>query len=211
MFTTVNFRIPSLNLTVDPYTAPGIFILFVGVAMLFSTFNFFNPSAISGREMSGNSRKGSDMIEKESLLQNERKIDTPKPSSVAVVSLLIIFFVHFYSFAVQETITTPLVLNLYDFEQYEVNLLFIGVGVLSLFTSAAVGFISRYCSDRAMLVLSLVLGLIGSLLLIDDPDTFLPLPRFFLGFAIITVAFPFGRNVTISIFSAVLGEVEQVR
>ena len=78
------------------------------------------------------------------------------------------FFVHFYSFAVQETITTPLVLNLYEFEQYQVNLLFIGVGVLSLFTSAAVGFLSRFFSDRAMLVLSLVLGLVGSLLLVDS-------------------------------------------
>ena len=87
----------------------------------------------------------------------------------------------------QETITTPLVLNLYNFEQYQVNLLFIGVGVLSLFTSAAVGFLSRFFSDRSMLVLSLVLGLIGSLLLIDTRDDFLSLPRFLLGFGVITI------------------------
>ncbi|GMH99384.1 hypothetical protein TrST_g8949 [Triparma strigata] len=219
MFTTVNFRIEAVNLTVDPYTAPGIFILFIGFAMFIATSNYFNPSAVSGRELAGHSSKSSlealngsvdgEDSETTGLLPNNNNNNLPKPSTTAITSLLIMFFVHFYSFAVQETITTPLVLNLYQFEQYQVNLLFIGVGVLSLFTSAAVGFLSRFFSDRAMLVLSLVLGLVGSLLLIDSSEEFLPLPRFFLGFAIITVAFPFGRNVTISIFSAVLGEVEQ--
>ena len=228
MFTTINFRVAALNLTVDPYTAPGIFILFVGVAMFVATSNFFLPSPVSGREMAGSSSKSSleamvgsstgtgeeDDEESTSLLHANRGAAAgsstyPPPSNVAVTTLLVIFFVHFYSFAVQETITTPLVLNLYHFEQYQVNLLFIGVGVLSLFTSATVGFLSRFFSDRSMLVLSLVLGLIGSVLLIDTKDDFLGLPRFLLGFGIITVAFPFGRNVTISIFSAVLGEVEQ--
>lgn len=70
-----------------------------------------------------------------------------------MTALLLIFFIHFYSFAVQETITTPLVLNLYDFEQYQVNVLFVAVGVLSLMTSAVVGVISRCVSDRSMLIL----------------------------------------------------------
>ena len=65
-----------------------------------------------------------------------------------------------------------------------------------------------------LLVASLVLGAAGSLLLIDAmPGTAaaaaggaaagLPLPRFFVGFALITVAFPFGRNTTLAIFSQV--------
>jgi hypothetical protein len=205
MFTTVDFKFGEL--IVDQYTAPGIFILFVGLAMFIATANFFSPSSTSGREKVGSS-SGVNLagdVEK----GEAGKVMTEKPSATAVTALLLIFFIHFYSFAVQETITTPLVLNLYDFEQYQVNILFIAVGILSLFTSAAVGVISRYVSDRSMLILSLILGLIGSVLLIDDKENFLPLPRFFLGFGIITVAFPFGRNVTISIFSAVLGEVEQ--
>ena len=146
MFTTFNFHVSALNLTVDPYTAPGIFILFVGIAMFVATSNFFVPSPVSGREVAGSSSKtsleammgsstaGKDDDEAISLLGASSKY--PAPSNIAVTTLLVIFFVHFYSFAVQETITTPLVLNLYHFEQYQVNLLFIGVGVLSLFTSA---------------------------------------------------------------------------
>lgn len=59
MFTTVNFRIDMLNLTVDPYTAPGIFILFIGFAMFIATYTRFRPSAVSGREMTGHSSKSS--------------------------------------------------------------------------------------------------------------------------------------------------------
>jgi hypothetical protein len=60
-----------------------------------------------------------------------------------------------------------------------------------------------------MLVASIVLGGAGSVILIDSSSTILSIPRFLFGFAVITVAFPMGRNVTISIYSAVLGDVEQ--
>ena len=64
--------------------------------------------------------------------------------------------------------------------------------------------------DFDLLVLSLVLGLGGSLLLIDAPlFPALGEGRFLAGFALITVAFPFGRNVALAIFSKVLGPAEQ--
>jgi len=132
---------------------------------------------------------------------------------VAIGVLLFVFFVHFYSFAIQETIITPLVINLYRFPQTQVNLLFVGVGVLSLLTSTAQTLLSRYCSDRLILLNSLILGLAGSVILCDNPlahdDDFLSLWRFLLGFGLITVAFPLGRTVTLSIYSGVLGEIEQ--
>ena len=37
----------------------------------------------------------------------------------------------------------------------------------------------------------------------------LPLSRFFIGFTLITVAFPFGRNVSLSVFSKILGPTPQ--
>ena len=114
MFTTINFRVAALNLTVDPYTAPGIFILFVGVAMFVATSNFFLPSPVSGREMAGSSSKSSleamvgsstggedDDDEAMSLLHANGSATAglpsyPPPSTVAVTTLLVIFFVHFY-------------------------------------------------------------------------------------------------------------------
>ena len=202
LFTSLDVTILGLHL--DAYTAPGVFIIFASSAMLVMTHFTFHPSAVSGRDVSA-AKAGIAVDAGESKAAAQSK----KPSTAGVCVLLVMFFVHFYSFAVQETITTPLVLNLYDFEQYQVNLLFVAVGVLSLLTSTAVGYLSRVFSDRTILVMSILLGLIGSVILIDSADHFLDLSRFFIGFAIITVAFPMGRNVTISIFSAVLGNVEQ--
>ena len=93
------------------------------------------------------------------------------------------------------------------------NLLFVGVGIISLITSFGIKYLSRVVSDFNMLLISLVIGLAGSLLLIDSlPFTqaqTLPLDRFFLGFALITVAFPFGRNVSLAVFSQLLGPTPQ--
>ena len=128
------------------------------------------------------------------------------PSKVALVTCIWVFFVHFYSFALQETITTPLVPALYGWTQQNVDILFVGSGVITLVTSFALRYISRVVGDRPLLIISMVLGLVGCLLLVDYPGyprNTLPLPSFLVGFAFITVAFPFGRNVTLSLYSQV--------
>jgi ceroid-lipofuscinosis MFS transporter 7 len=216
VFTSLDVHILGFHL--DAYTAPGVFIIFASSSMWCMTAKNFNPTSMSGRELA-KSQSGSalsalavDGSEKEKGANGNDADDDanlPAPSTGAIFTLLVMFFVHFYSFAVQETITTPLVLNLYGFEQYEVNLLFVAVGILSLLTSYIVGIMSRFFSDRTILISSILLGLLGSVVLIDSSERFLELDRFFIGFAIITVAFPMGRNVTISIYSAVLGNVEQ--
>ena len=133
------------------------------------------------------------------------------PSRTGLVVCLVAFFAHFYSFAIQETITTPFVTKRYAWSQAAVNYLFAAVSVLSLVTSVAVSRLSKAgVRDFDLLVLSLVLGLSGSLLLIDAPlFPALGEGRFLAGFALITVAFPFGRNVALAIFSKVLGPAEQ--
>ena len=79
--------------------------------------------------------------------------------------------------------------------------------------SIGVKYASRFVSDYLLLILSLLIGLLGSLLLVDGDSGAspvpLPLPRFFAGFVLITVAFPFGRNVSLSIFSKILGPTPQ--
>ena len=136
------------------------------------------------------------------------------PNKKGLCVLLIIFVIHFFSFAFQETITTPFVLQAYDWNQRHVNLLFVGVGIVSLITSVVVKYITRCVNDFTLLVSSLVIGLAGSFLLIDSLPgmtkvAVLPLQRFFIGFTLITIAFPFGRNVSLSIFSQVLGPTPQ--
>jgi hypothetical protein len=134
-----------------------------------------------------------------------------RPDAVGLAVCLGAFFAHFYSFAIQETITTPFVTARYGWSQRRVDTLFAGVSVLSLVTSVLVAELSNRWSDYDLLVLSLVLGFAGSLVLLDPPlwPAQLGEARFLAGFALITVAFPFGRNVALATFSKVLGPCDQ--
>lgn len=126
---------------------------------------------------------------------------------------IFLFLVHYYSFAVQETITTPMVMRLYDWSPFQINLLFVGSGIISLITSFMVRYISRYIQDQTLLLSSIVIGLLGSTCLIDVPqlETVLPVWRFLLGFSLVTMAFPLGRNVVLGVFGNILGPVNQGR
>ena len=79
-----------------------------------------------------------------------------------------LFFVHYFNFAIQETMVTPFVLAAYQWNQTYVNLLFVGVGLFSLAASLAIKYLSRCCSDITLINISIGFGLLGSLLLIDS-------------------------------------------
>lgn len=126
---------------------------------------------------------------------------------------IFIFLVHYYSFAVQETITTPMVIRLYSWSPIQINLLFAGAGLISLVTSFSVRYLSRQVQDQTLLIASIVIGLIGSILQMDVPqiENVLPTGRFILGFSLATMAFPIGRNVVLGLFGNILGPVSQGR
>lgn len=134
-------------------------------------------------------------------------------NTTGVAMSVVIFLVHYYSFAVQETITTPMVIRLYQWSPVEINVLFAGAGMISLITSFSVRYISRHVQDQTLLILSILIGLVGSILLIDIPhfETVLPVWRFLTGFSLITMAFPVGRNVVLGLFGNILGPVNQGR
>uniref|UniRef100_A0A6U4JKV3 Major facilitator superfamily (MFS) profile domain-containing protein n=1 Tax=Phaeomonas parva TaxID=124430 RepID=A0A6U4JKV3_9STRA len=193
------------------YNAPGIFIFGVTVIMLVITLANFDGSVREDVKQAAEAAGNGDAT---GLVAGR--------SYVGLYICLWIFFVHYYSFAVQETVTTPLAMHLYDWTPLEVNLLFVGAGLLSLLTSLCVKYLTRVFADSTLLVFSLVVGLAGCVLLVDVPveepvkgagygnrvhgdQPSLSLWRFLVGFALITVAFPFGRNVTLGVFSNVLG------
>jgi len=197
------------GIDVDMYNAPGFFILLVTLVMALVTSLCF----------AGEVRNDARSVSADDM---SSPTGGAKRSVIGLAVCLWIFFVHFYSFAVQETITTPLAMRIYDWTPLEVDLLFVGAGVLSLFSALCVKFLTRQFEDQTLLLFSLVVGIAGSVLLIDipssweeqagdagdaadDPRTTLSLWRFLIGFALITIAFPFGRNVTLGVFSNVLG------
>jgi len=228
LFTSINVNLGH-GLVLDAYTAPGWFILALCVIIFGVVCIAFKPepapsfdsSGIAGKSGKGGRRRNRE----EGLLERSYTMDSggggsdesirggsilAPPNERGLTVLLLLFVIHFFSFAIQETITTPFVLQAYGWTQRDVNLLFVGVGIVSLVTSVGVKYATRCVDDYKLLITSLVVGFVGSILLIDSLPGWggtqvLPLGRFFLGFTMITVAFPFGRNVSLSVFSQILG------
>lgn len=194
---------PLPGLRIDQYTAPGYFMVILCCFMLAATAYAFDPAAGYARPREAYGaidapRKSEDLTEHE------------RPNRAGLATLLACFFAHFYSFAIQETITTPFVSARFEWSQRQIDYLFAGVGLLSLLASLLVARLAHSYSDVALLVVSLLCGLFGSLALLDQPlAPPLATPRFLVGFALITVAFPFGRNVCLAMFSKVLGPTPQ--
>ena len=195
-----------LGLKIGANNAPGIFILFANSIMLVQTALFFDGKEDTTGEID-------DEADEEEQGDSSSGNSGYKPFNYMGVAVsMFLFYIHYYSFAVQETIITPMTSVLYDFDAIEVNLLFSCAGVLSLITSFAVRLLARYVEDRILLVASILIGFIGSAFLMDlpfSPD--LPVWRFLAGFSMVTIAFPIGRNVVLGIFGNVLGPVNQGR
>ena len=227
LFTSIDVNLGN-GLILDAYTAPGWFILALCVIIFGVVCVSFKPEPAPSFEgvsrVDGGLRKlgggGNNTFERSYTMDSggaasgggSSVLSPPNEKGLSV--LLLLFIVHFFSFAVQETITTPFVLQAYDWTQRDVNLLFVGVGIVSLVTSVGVKYATRCVDDYHLLITSLLVGLFGSLMLIDSfpgwgGSQVLPVGRFFLGFTLVTVAFPFGRNVSLSVFSQILGPTPQ--
>ena len=144
----------------------------------------------------------------------EKALEHQSPDIIGVVIALWIFLIHFNGFAVQETITTPIVTdvqhvsswlqkytNTLDYPEIFAYILFACAGVLSVLTFITLKYINKYVRDYNLVLLSNILGFIGYMVLIDYAPRVIEPARFIIGFVIISVAFPFGRGVTLSLFS----------
>jgi hypothetical protein len=143
-----------------------------------------------------------------------------------VWACIFIFFVHFNGFAVQETITTPLVKDWFGWDEVAANLLFTAAGLVNLLCAVVMSYLSgtrvnsdgtqsQLVDDRTLLVGSLVLALVGWFLMVP-PDEWgaagLPrmgLVQFSAAFGLVTVAFPFGRGVCLAMVGKLLGDQPQ--
>uniref|UniRef100_A0A7S4RE02 Major facilitator superfamily (MFS) profile domain-containing protein n=2 Tax=Ditylum brightwellii TaxID=49249 RepID=A0A7S4RE02_9STRA len=249
LFSNVNVALAGGRWYIDPYNAPGIFIFLINCFMLVNTALFFDgmddKTALVEKNSSSNGGSSSSLLQNEvdeaeknvvigdisTEQQPEKQQEQQqeqKPNYIGLSICIILFFVHYYSFAVQETIITPWVIHDYGWDPLRVNLLFVGAGILSLIASIVVKYASRVLDDRVMLFFSALIGFVGSVLLIDYPTAtddytidaeengnvkhnVVPIPQFLIGFALITLAFPFGRNVTLGVYGNVLGPINQGR
>jgi len=203
-----------LGLSINSDNSAGVFMLIATSVMFWQTLLFFDgKDDKTGLSIAGDNEDVKQQNKECNDTDDKSKKHEPIPFNHMGVSLcMIIFYMHYYSFAVQETVIVPMAMLLYSWDALEINLLFLGVGMLSLVTALSVRYLTRYVEDRTMLIISIFTGFLGSVLLIDLPFTrTLPMWRFLVGFSLITVAFPIGRNVVLGIFGSVLGEVNQGR
>lgn len=198
------------GLPVNSDNSAGVFMFAATSFMFLQTALFFDGKGDTTSSGDG-SKDGSD--EHDAADSSKKRLEEETPfNHMGVAMCMIIFYVHYYSFAVQETIITPMVMMTYRWEPLEINLLFTGAGLLSLVTAFSLRYLTRYVEDRTILLASIFIGFIGSVLLIDLPfNQTLPVWRFLLGFSLITIAFPMGRTVVLGIFGTVLGDMNQGR
>lgn len=136
-----------------------------------------------------------------------------KPSTNGVLVALLIFLIHFNGFAVQETITTPIstdvnhnYTNTLDYSGDFAYVLFACSGVLSIVTFMVLKVINNIVSDKVLVLVSSLLGLVGYLIMIDYSPRIIEPARFVIGFCLISIAFPFGRGITLSLFAKIIGK-----
>ena len=200
------------SLVFNSYTKQGWFVALLNVLMYLTSTCCFIEKVVKPPEEDGASRTA-------------RKVSGKR--ALAVWACIAIFFIHFNGFAVQETITTPLVWDWFGWSDFEANLLFVGAGVANLGCAVVMaalssprlradGSTSQLVSDRTLLLWSLVLAAGGWLLMVPpngyDPSPDVPgmsLPQFFLGFGLVTIAFPFGRGLCLSMVGKLLGDTPQ--
>jgi len=127
------------------------------------------------------------------------------PSWLGIVVCNVVFAVQFFGFALQETITTPIVQKFYHWNVFQANSLFTYAGFLSLLTFIVLNVVGECINERILVVLSIVLGILGYGCLVDVPRLSLPLWRFMSGFALVSIAFPISRAVVVGLYSKVIG------
>eukprot|EP00171_Calliarthron_tuberculosum_P010959 IDg10959t1 len=228
------FCIVGTRLCVNQLTAPGYFVFVSALATIvmfaccfddddddtlaqaeaaaMATTQNDNPADKVPSVKQGKGRQSENTpSERSPLIGNREKSELDEGNlSLAIIVCNLCFFVHFYGFAFQETITTPLVEAYYIWDVHEANWLFTGAGVCSLLVFFAVGRLSRVVPDRVFTLISLALGALGYALLVpqqtahgilsEAPDVH----RFLFAFAVISVAFPLGRATIMSLYTKIL-------
>lgn len=203
---------------IDELTAPGYFVLLSGFVCIWLVFEAFDsrvdhtlspvasPSATHGGMPFIDDAFLSD-TSVPLLYKNDSNKHLPDESShtlplAPLIVCNVIAFVHFFGFALQETVTTPFVQTFYNWSVLRANALFTMAGVLALVAFGLLAPLSRVVSDRTLTASSLILGGTGFAVLCSP--NMLPVWRFLLGFAIISVAFPMGRASTVGLYTKLL-------
>lgn len=125
-----------------------------------------------------------------------------------VLICLYAYFAYTLSFTVWETLGTPYTAKDFDWKSFATSLLFGALGVLCIVSLMLLQVLTWYVSDRPLLIGSTLITCAGYATMID-PYEMLPKARFFIAAGLASVGYATSVAVLISIYSKVLGNVQQ--
>ena len=188
------------SLLVNEYTYPAYVLILCNLLTTFLVFHFYldpPPADVVNNTTTTTSQ--------ESVISSESN-QSLSPDFFALTTCLVINMAFRGVVAELETVTVPLMMELYDMRFDKASYYITLVGILGLGTYFLMKPISKYISDRKLVVVGMILGIIGCLPLgypaISDQIT---LPFFVLMVIVMwSFAFPIGQTAVLSLFSKVL-------
>jgi hypothetical protein len=121
---------------------------------------------------------------------------------------LFFYFTFTLSFTVWETLGTPYTTLAYNWDTLKTSMLFGGMGLLCILSLVILQVLSWYCGDRGLLIGATLVLAAGYGVMID-PQEMLPETRFIIAASLASMGYAVAVAVLISIYSKVLGEIEQ--
>lgn len=205
-------RVPSFSvgaLRIDSYSMQGWAMAALNVLMLWQT-SYFRELKLNrtGKRRARTTAPHADATGATS----EPVAASP---AIGVWACIGFFAVHFSGFAIQETITTPLVQAWFGWDATAANLLFVAAGLLNLVCAIGLSVASAprrgahgpapRVGDRSLLLCSLGCAALGWALMALPPSRL----QFISAFTLVTIAFPFGRGVCLAMVGKLLGDAPQ--
>ena len=222
---------------INEYTSSGYIIALWNIIMLFNSCFFFteiprkwrrNLRGVDQNEHFSNGINSSVVPEdsRELMHKHPSKVDFSevneeqreilsqlRPSIIGIFVWNMMFFMHYNSLAVQETIITPISTDVdhkftdtLNFPSYFAYIMFAVSGFLTFWTFMLMKIIDGVFSDTTLAMVGSLMQLFGFILIIDFVPRIIEPIRFIIGYCLICVAFVPGRGICLTLLSKIIGK-----
>lgn len=153
--------LPSLKLNLNLYTAPAFastFIAMLNVLLIITYYYEFHVNIYKDSE------EDADVANFKALM-DQKDAATTSYDKIAVVVILVLYFIAQSAFALYETILPPLTMDMLSWTREETalyaSILFLSAGIIAIFTFAISELLEKISSDRLILFIGFVLIFLG--------------------------------------------------
>ncbi|XP_069600037.1 major facilitator superfamily domain-containing protein 8 isoform X1 [Ranitomeya imitator] len=166
----VGVTFTAIELQVNMYTAPSLMGAFLGIVNIILIFAIFREHQVDdhGKQI-GSINYASESTE--TINESEEPVD-----QIAVVSSNILFFIILFIFAIFETISTPLTMDMYAWTRTQAvfynGIILAAIGVESVIVFIAVKILSKKTGERILLVGGLATIWVGFFIMLPWGDQY---------------------------------------